>query len=149
MLKGKLLHPEILSVLGRCGHGARILIADGNFPFESKTNPAAARVFLNLAPGLVGCTDVLSALCSVITVESALVMSPPACGDYAVSRPGIWDRFQEILTDASNGCSLTSVGRFTFYDCCRSDDVTLVIATGEQRIFANLLLTIGVVSPEV
>ena len=39
------------------------------------------------------------------------------------------------------------MGRFEFYDAARDSDVALVIATGEQRVYANLLLTIGVVPP--
>jgi L-fucose mutarotase len=38
--------------------------------------------------------------------------------------------------------------RFAFYDVARSPNVALVIATGEQRIYANILLTIGVVPPD-
>jgi L-fucose mutarotase len=34
--------------------------------------------------------------------------------------------------------------RFAFYAAARGDDVALVVATGEQRVYANLLLTIGV-----
>jgi L-fucose mutarotase len=37
--------------------------------------------------------------------------------------------------------------RHPFYDLCRGSDVSLVIATGEQRIYANILLIIGVVQP--
>jgi L-fucose mutarotase/ribose pyranase (RbsD/FucU family) len=33
----------------------------------------------------------------------------------------------------------------TFYEAGRQPDVALVIQTGEQRIYGNLLLTIGVV----
>ncbi|MEC9148489.1 MAG: RbsD/FucU domain-containing protein [Planctomycetota bacterium] len=35
--------------------------------------------------------------------------------------------------------------RFKFYDESASSDVVLTVATADQRIFANLLLTIGVV----
>ncbi|MGI6377286.1 MAG: RbsD/FucU domain-containing protein [Anaerolineae bacterium] len=40
---------------------------------------------------------------------------------------------------------LGKMGRFDFYEAARGQDVALVIATGEQRIYANILLTIGVV----
>jgi L-fucose mutarotase len=35
--------------------------------------------------------------------------------------------------------------RFAFYAAARSEDVALVIATGERRVYANVLLTLGVV----
>jgi L-fucose mutarotase len=40
------------------------------------------------------------------------------------------------------------MGRFEFYDAARGPNVALVIATGEQRIYANILLTLGVVPPD-
>ena len=48
MLKYGLTHPEILSALGSAGHGSKVLIADGNYPFSTGSNPAAAHVYLNL-----------------------------------------------------------------------------------------------------
>jgi L-fucose mutarotase len=42
---------------------------------------------------------------------------------------------------------LTEIERFKFYDAAESPNVALTILTGEQRIYANLLLTIGVVKP--
>jgi L-fucose mutarotase len=45
------------------------------------------------------------------------------------------------------GTPLQPLARFTFYAAASEKDVALVIATGEQRIYANLLLTIGVVPP--
>ena len=146
MLNGKLIHPEILEVLGRAGHGSKILIADGNFPFITKSNPNARKVFLNLSPGVVGCVDVLTAICSAIAIESACVMAPPVDGDFAIGKPDVWSDFEAVMCSAGNPISLGRVGRFNFYEDCKSSDVALVIATGEQRIFANILLTIGVVN---
>jgi L-fucose mutarotase len=137
MLKTTLLHPEILGTLGRLGHGSKILIADGNYPFATGSNPAATIVFLNLRPGLVTVTDVLAALVTAIPVEAAHVMNP-ADG----STPDIYHEFTALLPDQE----LQRVERFDFYDLARTTDVGLVIATGESRVYANLMLTIGVVT---
>ena len=137
MLKTQLLHPEILDVLARSGHGSGILIADGNYPFVSLANPAAARVYLNLAPGLVTVTQVLEVLLSAIVVEAAHIMVP---GDGAM--PDIQDEFRQMLP----GIEMQTYGRFDFYDKAQEPSVSLVIATGEQRLFANILLTLGVVT---
>ena len=136
MLTGKLIHPGILGALGSMGHGSMVLIADGNFPFATHTNPAAAHVYLNLRPGLVSATDVLEAVASAIPVEAAYVMQP-ADG----STPDIFAEFNALLA----GQELQRVERFAFYDMGRRSEVGLVIATGEARIYANILLTIGVV----
>lgn len=139
MLKTKLTHPDILRSLGAAGHGSKVLIADGNYPFSTGSNPVADIVFLNLAPGMLNVTDVLSVITSAIPIEAASVMMP-ADG----SEPPIFSEFRELLGD---GVTLEHLGRFEFYDAARDQDVALVIATGEQRIYANILLTIGVVAP--
>jgi L-fucose mutarotase len=136
MLKATLIHPEILGTLGRLGHGSKVLIADGNYPFATGSNPAAKIVFLNLRAGLVNATDVLAALVTEIPVEAAHVMNP-ADG----STPDIFHEFSALLP----GLELQRVERFDFYDLARTGDVGLVIATGEARVYANLMLTIGVV----
>jgi L-fucose mutarotase len=138
MLKGSLLHPQILKVLGESGHGSNILIADGNYPFRTGSNPAAERVFLNVMPGLCSVVQVVEALVPAIPIEAAHVMVPDA-GD----EPSIFADFRRLLPDLT----LTTHARFPFYDLAREPNVSLVIATGEQRVYANILLTIGVVPP--
>lgn len=139
MLKTRLLHPEILAALGEAGHGAQVLIADGNYPLATRSNPNGYRVFLNLEPGLLTVTDVLSVLVDAIPIESAHVMGPEDG-----SEPSVYADFRDLLP----GKELTRLGRFEFYDMARGPDTALAIATGEQRIYANILLTIGVVMPE-
>jgi L-fucose mutarotase len=138
MLKTQLLHPEILHALGGAGHGSKVLIADGNYPFGTGGHPNAARVYLNLAPGLLKVTDILRVLAEAIPIETAEVMLPAEGPE-----PPILAEFREILQPLD----LKPLGRFEFYDAVRQRDTALVIATGEQRIYANILLTIGVVMP--
>jgi L-fucose mutarotase len=139
MLTTRLLHPEILSALGSAGHGSRVLIADGNYPFSTGSSPAARRVFLNLRPGLVSVVDVLEVLVPAIPIESALVMVPPDGPE-----PPIFAEFRRLLPA---GVSPVRKQRFEFYEEAKTPDVALVIATGEQRIYANILLVVGVVKP--
>ena len=140
MLKYKLLHPEILEALGGAGHGAKILIADGNYPFSTRAFAGAKRVYLNFAPGMLNCTDVLKVLVDAIPVESAAI----AVNDSGVESP-IVDEFRAILPANT---PISAHNRYAFYDLCRDSDTALVIATAEQRTFANILLTVGVVWPE-
>jgi L-fucose mutarotase len=139
MLKTGLLHPQILQALGEAGHGARILIADGNYPLATRSNPASRRVYLNLAPGRLTVTDVLAVLAEAIPIEAAHVMGPDDG-----TEPSIHADFRELLP----GTDLERLGRYAFYDLARAPDTALAIATGEQRIYANILLTIGVVMPD-
>jgi L-fucose mutarotase len=146
MLKSKLLHPDILAALGRAGHGSKILIADGNYPFATKLGVNATLVSLNLMPGLVSCTQALEAIVSAVPIEGAAVMQPLKTGPNAYKgEPPIWDDFRRILKAAEVDVELASIERFKFYDAAGTDDVALTIATAEQAVYANLLLTIGVV----
>ena len=134
MLTGKCIHPELIRVLSLCGHGDKVLIADGNYPLASKTGDAE-KVYLGVTPGLPTVTDVLAALQSVINIEKAEVMDP-ADG----TTPEIFGEFQTML----GGMELHKLGRYEFYDACCQDGVRLAISTGEQRVYANILLTVGV-----
>ena len=146
MLKGQLIHPEILATLGAAGHGSKVLIADGNYPFATKLGANAELVHLNLAPGIVDCVTILCALATAIPVESAAVMTPPGSGPGALpEEPLIWREFATVLAGVAPGVELEKLDRPAFYEAASTDDVALTIASGEQRIYANLLLTIGVV----
>ncbi len=124
MLKGQLIQPDILEVLGRAGHGSKVLIADGNYPFRTKLGPHARLVNLNLSPGLVDCVQVLRALVSAIVVEDAAVMQYATTGPYALSEdPEIWGDFRNVLAGAGFTRELTTIERFEFYDAAGTPDV--------------------------
>lgn len=135
MIRGKITHPELLQALAEAGHGARILVADGNYPVTVKANQAARIVYLNFTPGMVSGTDIITALAKTVVVESAIYMAPSD-----KSEPTIVKEYRSII-----GADVPFCGkdRFGFYDEALSDDVSLVIASGERRAFANLLLTVG------
>lgn len=135
MLLTKLNHPEILGALGTMGHGSRILIADGCYPFVTGSPVTARKVYLNLSPGIVLVTDVLRAIAATVPLEEAFVMVPPDSADQP-----IFAEFRQILP---KGLDLTKLQRFPFYEKSREADTALMIATGDQRNWANLLLTVG------
>ena len=139
MLKTKLLHPEILMALGSNGHGAKILIADGNFPISTCTPIVCKKVFLNFSPGLLSVTEVLRVLKDYIPIESGMVIMPED-----ESEQSVHNEFQKILGD---GISLKRQKRFEFYQQVKSENTCLAISTGETRLFANILLTIGSIKP--
>jgi len=138
MLKQRLIHPEILDALASAGHGSKILIADGNYPGSTRIGENADLVFLNLAPGKLAVTEVLDILATAVPIEDAAVMVPDEGPE-----PTIFQEFRSILPDTP----LTQYDRYSFYEEAEGPDTCLQIMTGEQRIYANILLTIGVVMP--
>ncbi|HEX8324078.1 MAG TPA: RbsD/FucU family protein [Tepidisphaeraceae bacterium] len=146
MLKSRLLHPQITAALARGGHSSKVLISDGNFPHWTRRGPNADVVYLNLTPGQPTVSQVLDVLLTAVPVEAAAVMDYARSGPYALpADPEAWADYQALIGKAEPTVTLEKVERFAFYDLAQGPDVCLTIATGEQRIYANLLLTIGVV----
>lgn len=138
MLRSELLHPQILKALASAGHGSKVLIADGNYPFSTGSHPQAERVYLNLAPGKLNVTDVLSVLVKAIPIEAAHAIEPDSGPE-----PPIFAEYRQLMPDIE----LQTLKRFPFYEAARTADTALVIATGEQRTWACIILTIGVIPP--
>ena len=139
MLKTSCLHPEIISVLARCGHGDQVLIADGNYPVESGSHAQTKKVYLGLTHGIPLVTDILQVLTSSIEIEKAEIMVP----DDGKRLP-IHEEFQRLIHSVPQ---LDALGRFEFYEAAKRECVKLIVASGDQRVYANLLLTVGVVKP--
>jgi L-fucose mutarotase len=149
MIRGHLIHPGILSALAKSGHGSKILISDGNYPHWTKRGTNAEVVYLNFAPGMLSVTDVLKVLVTSVPIEAAAVMETLKTGPYAMKQdPPVWNEFRQILHEAGVDTDLDRIEREKFYQVAGTPDVCLTIATGEQRIYANLLLTIGVIKPQ-
>ena len=138
MLHQRLIHPTILESLASAGHGAKILITDGNYPSSTCLGENADLVYLNLAPGKPTVTEVLDVLLSAVPVEDAAVMTPDDG-----TEPHIFQEFRALLPNIE----LTRYDRFEFYEEASGPDTCLQIVTGEQRLYANILLTIGVIAP--
>jgi L-fucose mutarotase len=137
MISTKLTHPEILKALASAGHGSKVVLADSNYPFSTGSNPNAVHVYLNLTPGTVKVTEVLEVLIGTIPIEAAHAIQPDDG-----SSPPIFDEYRDILPD---DLELATLGRYDFYATAKSEDTALIIATGEQRTWACIILTIGVI----
>jgi L-fucose mutarotase len=135
MLRHKLIHPQINEVLGRAGHLAKILIADGNYPASSKKGPRAELICLNLMPGVVTCAQVLEAVLSAVAVEEINTMKED---------PPVWAEYKKVIAAAGVGLELKPIEKWDFYKAVETHDHVLTIQTADQQRFANVLLTVGV-----
>ena len=134
MLTTKLINPEIMAVLAKCGHGDKILISDANYPLDSKSGNAE-KVYLALEKDCPTATQVVEVLKSVVNFEKAELMMPEDGQE-----PEIFAEFRKKLPEAE----FATLGRYDYYDACCENQVKLAILSGESRIYANILLTIGV-----
>ena len=145
MLLHQLIHPEINAILGRAGHHAKLLIADGNYPSSTTMGPNASLVSLNLSPGIVSCTQVLQALVHTIPIETANTMMYETTGPYALTAdPPIWAEYRKVFHGAGLQVDLEPIDKWDFYEAVRTKDHVLTIQTADQQLFANLLLSVGV-----
>jgi L-fucose mutarotase len=144
MLKHQLIHPQINEVLGRAGHHAKILIADGNYPASTKRGPNAEVVCLNLSPGIVTVAQVLRAVLSAIPVDHVNTMGIPPDDPYAKhGEPPVWAEFRQIIKAAGINVEMQPILKWDFYKAVESPDHVLTVQTGDQALWANVLLSVG------
>ena len=143
MLKGldPLLGPELLAMLRGMGHGDEIVIADANFPatahgrrvvrLDGIAAPRAAQAILSVLP------------LDDATPEAAFRMQMP---DAADETPPVCREFEAALQAAGYDRGLAGIERHPFY--ARAREAYGVVATGELRLFGNLILVKGAIAPE-
>jgi L-fucose mutarotase len=148
VLKHQLIHPKINEIIGRAGHHSLILIADGNYPASTKKGPNAELVCMNLTPGLITCTQALQALLSAVPIDRVSTMGIPADDPYArQGEPPVWNEYREVLKNAGLKLNLEPILKWDFYEAVASADHVLTIQTGDQSLWANILLTMGCRQP--
>jgi L-fucose mutarotase len=144
VLKSQLIHPEITAILARAGHHAKVLIADGNYPASTAKGPNATLVSLNLAPGIVTCSQVLETLLTAIPVDAVNTMGIPADDPYALQGdPPVWADYRRIVKAAGLSLELQPIAKWDFYEAVASRDHVLTIQTADRALWANVLLTLG------
>ena len=142
MLKGisKIVSPELIKTLCEMGHGDEIVIADGNFPAET----FGRRIIR--ADGIGG-AEMLKAVLSLIPLDTysdpnMILMRLMDC-DKGKINPVIWNEYEKIAMAEDENVKIGNIDRFEFYD--RAKTAYAVIATGEEAVYANIILKKGVV----
>ncbi|MBS0262699.1 MAG: RbsD/FucU family protein [Planctomycetes bacterium] len=145
MLRHRLIHPQINEILGRAGHHATILIADGHFPASTKKGPNAELVCMNLMPGLITCAQALEAVLSAVPVDAVNTMMYTKDDPYALdSDPPVWDEYRAVIKKAGLDLQLAPIEKWSFYDAVTTPDHVLTIQTADLQRYANILLSVGV-----
>ncbi|MGD0641522.1 MAG: RbsD/FucU domain-containing protein [Roseiarcus sp.] len=136
-----LLNPDLLYILRAMGHGDEIAIVDANYPAQS-AGPDVVRL------DAVDATRALDAVLSVLPLDTFV---PEACwrmevvGDAAAEQP-IFAEFRAVIARREGPqFKLGSLERFAFYE--RAARCFAVVATGERRLYGNVILKKGVVPP--
>ncbi|HBB61545.1 MAG: fucose isomerase [Lachnospiraceae bacterium] len=144
MLNGipKILSPELLKVLCEMGHSDRLVIGDGNFPVPTMGKDAV----IIRADGH-GVPELLDAILEVFPldpyVDKPVHLMEVMPGD-KVETP-IWDEYKKIIAkhDERGADAIGYYERFEFYEQAKT--VYCIVASGEQALYANIMLQKGVV----
>ncbi len=134
------LGPDLLSILRAMGHGDEIVVADANFP------SAANAKRLVRADGITA-TRLVRAIAAIMPVDDFV---PNAAFRMAVTGkpdevPPVIGEFSAILGASGYKGAIEAIERFAFYE--RAGRAFAIVASGDQRLWANLILKKGVVPP--
>lgn len=142
MLKGisKIVSPELVKILCEMGHGDEIVIADGNFPSEN----FGKRVIR--ADGISG-VQMLDAVMSLIPLDTYsdpnfILMRLMECDEGKIN-PVILEEYKTVAHNHDDNLKIGNIDRFEFYE--RAQKAYAVIATGEEAVYANIILKKGVI----
>ena len=142
MLKGisKIVSPELIKVLCEMGHGDEIVIADANFPSAN----FGQRIIR--ADGIKG-VDMLGAVLSLIPLDTysdpnMILMQLMDCDNGKIN-PTIWQDYKNVALLNDDNVKIGNIDRFEFYE--RASKAYAVIATGEEAVYANIIIKKGVI----
>ena len=86
----------------------------------------------------------LRALLSAVPVDFVNTMGIPADDSYAkFGEPPAWTEFRTIVQEAGLTANIAPIPKWDFYKHVESPDHVLTIQTGDQALWANVLLTLG------
>lgn len=144
MLKGipAILSPELLKALDEMGHTDELTIGDGNFPGHTY-----GKKVIRLDGH--GVPEVLDAILQLFPldnyVEHPVSLMQVVKGDN-VKTP-IWDEYKKIVTkyDGRGPDCFEQIDKWDFYKRTQEKS-SIVIMTGENALYANIILRKGVVT---
>jgi L-fucose mutarotase len=137
-----LLSPDLLYVLRAMGHGDELVIVDANFPAQS-AGPRVVRL------DAVSATRALEAVLSVMPLDTfvdfaCFAMQPV---DDPNREEPIFEEFRGVIARAEGPhFALGKIERFAFYE--RSRKCFAVLATGERRLYGNIIVKKGIIRPQ-
>jgi L-fucose mutarotase len=142
MLKGldPLLSAELLHVLALMGHGDELVIADANFP-------AAANARRLIAMPGTDVPELARAVLSVFPLDTFVekpLIRMAVDGDADSIPPVIFDVLAVAVAAGEGPAHFAVLERHAFYERART--AFAIVATGERRGYANVIMKKGVVS---
>jgi L-fucose mutarotase len=136
-----IIGPDLLHALRAMGHGDELAIVDANYPAMSNAN----RLIRLDGVDAVRAADAILSLMPLDTFVPTAAFRMEVVDD-AKTVPEVCRLFEQVVERRSPGMKVGSIERFKFYERARGAFDT--VATGERRLYGNLLLKKGIVRPE-
>lgn len=132
------ISPDLLKIICEMGHGDEIVLADANFPSAS----TAQR--LVRADG-IEIPELLSGILELFPLDqydnTNFILMEKCEGDTA--DVSVWSEYENILKKNNPEAEMSFIERFDYYE--RAKKAYAVVATGERRQYANIILKKGCV----
>ena len=135
-----LLGPDLLSTLRAMGHGDEIAIVDGNYPALTDARRLLRAEGHSVIP-------VLDAILTVLPVDEtvpASIFRASVRGDPALADP-VHREMEAVCARRAPGRKVIALSGPDFY--ARVKAAHAVVATGEPRLYANIIIRKGVIQP--
>lgn len=132
------ISPDLLKIICEMGHGDEIVLADANFPCAS----LAQRLIR--ADG-IEIPELLSGILKLFPLDQYdkcnFILMNKCEGDDADA--SIWSTYENILKQYDYKNEISFIERFDYYE--RAKKAYAIVATGEKRQYANIILKKGCV----
>ena len=144
MLRGidPILGPDLLFVLRAMGHGDEIAVVDANYP----ATEGAKRLIRAEGTDAVRMVEAILTLLPLDTfVETAAFRMEVV--DDPQSVPPVCRAFEELIARHEEATRIGALERSEFY--ARASRCFAIVATGERRLYGNLILKKGIIRPSL
>lgn len=132
------ISPDLLKIICEMGHGDEIVFADANFPSASMAQRLVRADGIETPKLLSGILE----LFPLDQYDSRNFILMEKCeGDEA--DVSVWSEYKNILNKYSPETQMSFMERFDYYE--RAKNAYAVVATGERRQYANIILKKGCV----
>jgi len=142
MLKGvdPLLGPELLAILRAMGHGDEIAVVDANYPAETH-GKKVVRMDGHTA------SAILEAVLSLLPLDAGEAAFRPCPFEDCDRLEPVFADFEAVIGRHEPGLRLTPIAGEAFYERVRN--AYAVVASGERRLYGNIVLRKGVIGPQI
>lgn len=142
MLKGidPILGPDMLAVLRAMGHGDEIALVDGNYPALTDARRLIRADGLSLIP-------MLRAILSILPIDTAVPQAifRAVNATHPETPDPVHSEVEALCRDMVPEHSVVALPPADFY--ARVKAAHAIVATGEPRLYANVVLRKGIIAP--